>query len=149
MLKQQPKAKRRFNLKPFRFRLANCKHCRNQVRNCPSGKGIRPSGRAISPARGRRRADPQRSSKSGGAFDLIVPVEAHVFDDAIAHHDDAALLPGIGDVLMQGERRDVDIIAARPLEFLRGLRPFPLERFEAISFQVPVQVVSGAFYHEE
>src|SRR5580704_3028987 len=78
------------------------------------------------------------------ALDLVVPVEAHVFDDAVRHDDDAAFLPGIGEVLMHGEGRDVDVIADRPFELLRRLGPLPVEGFEAIPLQVPVQVVAGA-----
>src|SRR6516164_3575084 len=84
----------------------------------------------------------QAGSKFRCALDLIVPVKTHVFDDAIAHDDDAAFRAGIGDVLMQRERRDVDIVAARPLEFLRRLGPLPFEGFETIPFQIPVQVVA-------
>src|SRR5215813_2072268 len=80
-------------------------------------------------------------SKSRRTLDLVEPIEAHVFDDAIAHHDDAAFLAGIGDVLVQRERRDVDIVAARPFEFLRRLGPLPFERFEAVPLEIPVQIV--------
>src|SRR5215467_7154019 len=79
-------------------------------------------------------AAPNQPSKPRRALDLIVPVKAHVFDDAVAHDDDAAFRAGIGDVLVQRERRDVDIVTARPFVFLRRLGPLPLEGFEAIPF---------------
>src|SRR6202012_3897724 len=91
----------------------------------------------------------QSSSKPRRALHLVVPVEAHVFDDAVTHHDDAAFLARLGEVLMHRERRHIDVIAPRPFEFLRLVGPFPFEGVEAVPFQIPMQVVAGAFDHEE
>ena len=82
-------------------------------------------------------------------LDLIEPVEAHLLGDAVRHHDQPAFLVIAGDVLVVGERRDVDVVAALPGIRLGLGRPFPLERFEAIPFQIPVQVVARAFDHED
>ena len=46
--------------------------------------------------------------------DLVEPVEAHLLDDAVRHHDQPAVLVVAGDVLVVGERRDVDVVAALP-----------------------------------
>src|SRR4249920_528458 len=85
-------------------------------------------------------------SKPRRVFQLVVPVEAHVLDDAIAHHDDAGFFGR--EMLMVGERRDVDIVAALPFELLRLLRPFPDELVLAVEFHVPMQVVARTFHHE-
>src|SRR4029077_7069951 len=111
-----------------------CAMAPDQVRGqapSPPGRGEDVAGR---PDLAHREATPPNGSKSRRTLDLIVPVKAHVFDDAIAHHDDSALRAGIGGVLVQRERRDVDIVAAGPLVFLRCLGPLPLEGFEAIPF---------------
>src|SRR6266478_3165960 len=53
-------------------------------------------------------------SEAGRVLQLVVPVEAHLLDHAIAHDDDAGVLGR--EVLVVGERRDVDVVAALPLE---------------------------------
>ena len=53
-----------------------------------------------------------------------------------------ALLARLWEVLVHGERRDVDVVADGPFEFLRRLGPLPVEGFEAIPLQVPVQIVA-------
>jgi len=79
---------------------------------------------------------------------LIEPVEAHFLGDAVRHHDQPAFLAIAGNVLMVGERRNVNVVAALPAISLGLGRPFPFERFEAIPLQVPVQVVARAFGDE-
>src|SRR6478609_4650503 len=80
-------------------------------------------------------------------LDLVEPVEAHLLDHAVAHHDQPCLFGR--EMLVVGERRDIDEVAAFPLELLGHLRPFPFERVEAVELQIPVQVVAGAFGHED
>ncbi len=81
------------------------------------------------------------------AFHLVEPVEAHLLHDAIAHHDQPRLLGG--EMLVHGEGRDVDEVAALPFEALGHLRPFPLEFVGAVEGQVPVQIIAGALGHED
>src|SRR5947209_4314808 len=50
---------------------------------------------------------------------------------------------------MRGERRDIDVVALLPLEFLRYLGPFPLECVEAIEPHVPMQVIARALDDED
>src|SRR5438270_1651939 len=86
------------------------------------------------------------SLESRRVLQLVVPVETHVLDDAIAHHDDARLF--VGEALMIREWRNVDVVALLPFEPLRFLRPFPYEFVLAVEHHVPMQVVTGAFHHE-
>src|SRR5262245_63016757 len=79
---------------------------------------------------------------------LVEPVEPHLLDDAVAHHDEARVA-GRGEMLVRGERRNVDVVAALPLELLRHIGPFPFEGIEAVEFHVPVQVVALALDHED
>src|SRR5262249_61634271 len=53
------------------------------------------------------------------------------------------------EVLVDRERRYVDEVAAFPGEFLRLVRPLPLEGVEAVEIQIPVQVVTGALDAEQ
>src|ERR1700682_5199770 len=88
-----------------------------------------------------------KPSKPRRALDLIEPVVPHVLDDAVGDDDQARLF--VRDVLVVGERRNVDEDAALPFERFGLLRPFPLELFQAIEFQIPVQVVAGPLDHED
>src|SRR5215469_17611919 len=53
------------------------------------------------------------------------------------------------EMLVDGERRHVNEIAALPGEFLRLLRPLPVESVKAVEVQVPVEVVTGALDAEQ
>ena len=50
---------------------------------------------------------------------------------------------------MGSEGWNVDVVALLPLELLRQLHPLPFEGFEAVELHVPMQVVAGAFDHED
>ena len=58
-------------------------------------------------------------------LDLIEPVEAHLLGDAVRHHDQPAVLVIAGDVLVVGERRNVDVVAALPANRPSARPPIP------------------------
>src|SRR3974377_48220 len=61
------------------------------------------------------------SSKSGRIFQLIEPIEPHSLNDTVADDNQPSIRLGISKMLVDGERGDVDKIAAFPFETL-GLR---------------------------
>src|SRR5688500_13824922 len=81
-------------------------------------------------------------SKAGRVLQLIEPVKAHRLGDAVADDDQPRLALVAAEMLVDGEGRDVDEVAALPLEALGLRRPVPFEGFDAIEFQVPVKVVA-------
>src|SRR5947199_2676309 len=64
-------------------------------------------------------------SEAGRVLELVVPVEPHVLDDAVAHHDDAGILGG--EALVIGIGRHIDVIALFPGELFGFRVPFPDE----------------------
>src|ERR1700674_378981 len=84
-----------------------------------------------------------------GALELVEPIKAHFLDHAVADDDQPRGAVVGGEVLVNGERRNVDEIAARPSEALGLARPIPLEGVEAVEFQIPVQVVAKTFDDEQ
>src|SRR5262245_6094435 len=80
------------------------------------------------------------NSKSRRVLQLVVPVEAHVLDDAVAHHDDAGFLGR--EALVVGEGWNVNVVALLPFESFRLVRPFPDELVLAVELHVPMQVVA-------
>ena len=81
-------------------------------------------------------------------FELIEPIVTHRFNDTIADHDEPGIGAGVGKVLVNGERRNVDEIAALPLEPLWFFVPIPGKGIDAVEFQVSMQIVTGAFGNE-
>src|SRR5215831_13932770 len=91
-----------------------------------------------------------KSSKPRRVLDLVEPVEAHFLDHAVGDHDQPRLRRCVVvEMLVDGERRHVDEIAALPFEFFRLVRPLPVESIEAVEIQVPVQVVARALDAEQ
>ena len=84
------------------------------------------------------------SSKSGRIFQLIEPIEPHGLDDTIADDNQPSIRLGISKMLVDGERGDVDKIAAFPFETLRLRVPIPGECIKAVEFEVPVKVIACA-----
>src|ERR1700730_3957001 len=81
-------------------------------------------------------------SKSRRILDLVEPVEAHFLDHAVGDHDQPRLRSRmVVEMLVDGERRHVDEIAALPGKFLRLRSPLPVESVEAVELQGPMQVV--------
>src|SRR5205823_1281428 len=83
---------------------------------------------------------PSLASEPRRILHLIEPIEAHLLDDAIAHHDQPRVLGG--EVLMGRERGDINVIAALPFELARLLRPLPFEGVETVEFHVPMQIIA-------
>src|SRR5450759_3273413 len=81
-------------------------------------------------------------------FELIEPVVAHCFNDTIADDDQPSIDAGVGEMLVNGERRNVDEITALPFEPLWLFVPIPRKGVEAVEFQIPMQIVTGAFGDE-
>src|SRR5499427_10299907 len=90
-------------------------------------------------------------SKPRRPLQLIEPIKPHLLDDPVVDHDQSCLACRAFriEMLMHRERRDVDEIPARPFELLRLDLPIPFESVDAVEFQVPVQVIAGAFGNED
>src|SRR4029077_8205740 len=80
---------------------------------------------------------------------LIEPVEAHRFDNAVADHDQTRFVLARAEMLMDRKRRDIDEIAPRPFGFARLGFPIPLIRIDAVEFEIPMQIIAGAFGDED
>jgi hypothetical protein len=97
---------------------------------------------------GCRASDDPLRSESRRMFELIEPIITHRFNDTIANYDEPGIGTGVGKVLVNGERRNVDEIAALPFEPLWFFVPIPGKGIDAVKFQVPMQIVTGAFSNE-
>ena len=65
-------------------------------------------------------------SISGSMLQLIEPVEAHRFDDAVADHDQPRFAVAI-EMLMDGERGNIDEVAALPFDCFGAVFPLIFE----------------------
>src|ERR1700722_13240074 len=79
------------------------------------------------------------ASESRRIVKLVEPIVAHFLHNPIADDNQPRLIGGrCIEVLMNGERRHVDEITARPFETFGLARPVPFEGVEAIVFQIPM-----------
>src|SRR6516165_7352160 len=85
-----------------------------------------------------------RLLESGRGLQLVEPVVAHFLDNAVSDHDQARAGARAGEMLVNGERRNVDEIPALPFELLGFGIPVPGECIKAVEFEIPVQVVAGS-----
>src|SRR5690242_3864157 len=77
--------------------------------------------------------------KSRRIVKLVEPIVTHFLHNPIADDNQPRLIVGrCVEVLMNGERRHVNEITARPFETLGLPRPVPFESVEAIVFQIPM-----------
>src|SRR5262249_28276 len=92
---------------------------RNLLRLGSTGRSLRLPN-PISGGRWRRLRASTRGCalEPGRGLQLVEPVVAHFLDDAVADHDQSRTGVRGGEMLVNGERRNVDEIAAFPFELL-------------------------------
>src|SRR5262245_31640248 len=88
-----------------------CEATRRRLRTIPRAAGTRPRRLAArqSCLTNHERVRTRFGSEAGRILELVVPVESHILDDAVAHHDDAGILGG--EALVVGVGRHVDVVA--------------------------------------